>query len=213
MAKTSDHLGIEYESAKKMCMEYGIPVSVFYNRKAKGIMTLEEMLTTPVLKKRSEYINPDTGESYDSQVKLSKELGLSKSGVYARLKNGVSGADLFKDKLPRGQRFDKNYKSFTDPFGVFHKSEKAMCRYYDIDYNLYRKRIKRGISMADAITLGKKRVRRGQYTDPLGVIHEKKGDVYKYYGITRSSYEYRVNVLKMSEKEALTMPKTNTNKL
>lgn len=209
MAKCKDHKGNEYSTAKAMCMEYELPVSVFYNRKAKGIMTLEEMLTTPIMRKRCEYIDPDTGEKYKSQIELSKKLGLSKSGIYTRLKNGISGKQLFEKKIERGHRFEENYKSFTDPFGITHKNTAQMCRYYDIDYNLYRKRIRNGMDMARAIRLGQKRRKRVPITDIFGITHKSKKAMLAYYGLTYGVYEYRRNAMGLSEKEALTMPKAH----
>ena len=79
-----------------------------------------------------------------------------------------------------------------DHLGNRFKSEAEMCRYYQIGQGTFKCRIKRGMSIGEALT-NKKNDGKFQCNDHLGNVYPSVSDMCRHYKISKGSYYSRLS--------------------
>ena len=91
-----------------------------------------------------------------------------------------------------------------DHLGKTYRSEAAMCSAYHINKCTYRKRIQKGWSVEEALTLSTKiLVNRGERTDHLGNTFQSEKEMCEHYGVSQNTYRNRIRQ-GWSQEKALT---------
>ena len=139
-----DHLGKEYSSISAMCGAYGIHRNTFIFRRKKG-MTLEQALAG-----RSRTIKDHLGNTYRDKTAMCKAYGLSTSAFNKRLKAGWSLEESLT--LPWGW---SKVRACKDHLGKTYPTTQAMCGAYGIHCNTFMLRIKKGMTLEQALTTAK----------------------------------------------------------
>ena len=168
--KCVDHLGNKYASKTEMCNKYGIPVSS-YNKRIKKGLSVEQALTTT-----TKEISDHLGNKYSSITEMCNHYNISR--------------ELYTDRIARGWDVEKAltlktiefgsylYKTSYDHLGNRYKSVKEMCMVYKINTKTYLNRIKRGLSVEQALTTPTKHRNINKYIDPVTL---EEHDDLKYY--------------------------------
>ena len=136
--KIIDHLGNHYNTLGDMLKHYNLTMDVYYLRKAKGEMTLEEILTTPM---RQRKCKDHLGNEYDTCTQMCKQYNISACKFLSRIKAGWS----LEDALTIG--CNKVYDTFGNEF----KSLEEMGKYYGIKGSNFRHRVSRRFPLAEAL--------------------------------------------------------------
>jgi len=193
-----DHLGKEYKSIEEMCKAYHIHPSTYKFRISSG-MNIEKALTAP--------INANTcvdhlGNTFQSERKMCQFYNVNIATYRTRINNGLSVKDALTLEIRKHS--DKGNICY-DHLGNEYRSYNAMAKAYKIAPSVLRDRIKRGLSIEEALC--KKEVR-----DHLGNIYKSERDMCRNYNISVSSYKNRIDN-GLSIKDALTKPPSNAKEL
>lgn len=189
--KCSDHLGNEYVSIEEMCSAYGIKSSAYWWRITNG-WSIEKALTTD--KQKPSFAKKKSidhlGNEYDSIKEMCAAYGINHKVYWARIKQGWSLKDaLTEEKSEVGF----NGIRCADHLGRKYCSISEMCRAYGADRSVYQRRIDKGWSIKDALTLPyRKEVRGIECTDPLGNKYNNVKEMCEAYNIKRNTYESRI---------------------
>ena len=146
-----DHLGTKYTCVGEMLDRWGIPPKSYRYRKSRG-WSLERILTTP---SKSNHLSKECvdfrGRVFPSMTVMAKEYGVSQMSILNHMKGGRTPAESLKHILnsPYINRVVKDHlgNSFT--------SNTKMTRYWNVNYETFRDRLRRGWSLEEALT-GKK---------------------------------------------------------
>lgn len=144
-----DHLGNKYENVNQMCQAYGINVGTFYGRSRRFGWTLEDALTKPV----HNYVCDHLNNEFISAKEMCNHYGVRFDVFYRRRKLGWTLEEALTDskehELPRALPC-KDHK------GNQFSSRAEMCRYWNIDFNVYKDRAGRlGWTLEEALTIPK----------------------------------------------------------
>ena len=193
-----DHLNNEYRSVSEMCRKYGIPRQSYEQRKNKG-WNIEKILTTPV-KTKTAPCSDHLGNHYDSIKEMCEHYNITYKTYINRITNGWSleetltissrkkllepnlsmneNVDLSELKFQNGYKIIiHNQKHYIDHEGNIFKNVKSMCEYHNVSTSLFLSRLKKGMSVKEA--LYKKKVK-----DHLGNEFESKSKMRKYLNYT-----------------------------
>ncbi len=198
-----DHKGNVYASQRELAAAYNMSWSTFHNRQLLG-WNIEEILTTPVMKKRREKgktIKDHLGNTYKTKAEMANAYGISVLTLNSRiscLKMSLEQA------LTTPARSDSNlYKPCTDHLGNHYPNMINMAYAYGISDVLLMKRLEAGMSLEEALTLEKHTHDAWTVKDHLGNVYKSQSDMAKAYGLARTTLINRLNA-GMSLKDALT---------
>lgn len=145
--KIQDHLGNNFSSISEMVRHYDITRNLFYARMRMG-WSLEKILTTParpIVEKTVIY----NGKKYLNHRELAMSLGIDYKLFMNRMKRwgSIEKALLF-DRSPR------------DHLGNEFENVEEMCKYWGINKNTYKDRLKRGWTLKETLEVPPK-IRKG----------------------------------------------------
>jgi Zn-dependent peptidase ImmA (M78 family) len=178
--RCKDHLGNEYKNVNEMCRNYGISASAYRDRIKKS-MSVKDALTKPI---RTTKIKDHLGNTYANQIEMTAAYGIDPKLFTARLAKGMSIEDALT--LPR------NYtaKPSTDHLGQTFATFEDLARHYNISAAALLRRLSY-MSLEDALT--KPKGFRGEYFDHEGNCFRSKTEMCRYWGISVTTYDYRIN--------------------
>ena len=184
-----DHLGNEYRSYEAMARAYKIPPSVLRDRIKRGL-SIDEILHKKV-------VCDHFGNIYKSERDMCRNYNIPISSYKKRISDGLS----IKDALTKPPTNAKELfgKECTDHLGNVYKSQREMCKAYNLDYSTFRHRINTGMSLQKALSHNK-------VIDHTGKIFKSELGMCRAYHIDNSTYRYRRRE-GFSIEEALTIPK------
>ena len=146
-----DHKGKEYTSILEMCKAYGVSYHKFNERLKKGY-TLESALTGKnIIKNRSKEVKDFNGKKFESESAMCRHWHVNISTYKKRLKLGYSLKGALTGDNTSRSRCDTEEKR-TDHHGVVYQSTNKMCVAYGIGVVTYRSRLKRGLTVEEALT-------------------------------------------------------------
>lgn len=165
MAICEDHLGNKYSSKKIMCDHYGISYATYKRCIQKG-WTIEQALTIPFDERIPKKEN-------SKQITVKDHLG----NIYPDLKTMCEYYDIhphtYKSRIRCGWSIEKALTTpvsqhltkkrpqwcipVKDHLGNFYLSKEDMCKNYNICRSTFDERIKKGLSLKDALTKPKMR--------------------------------------------------------
>lgn len=140
--EVKDHLGNTYCNTPAMCKAYGVPVGTFVSRRRKGI-TIEQSL---VKDKYKDHL----GNPYHNKKDMCDAYGVEHTVFTRRLEKGWS----LEEALTLPWSWSK-IRACKDHKGNVYSTRKAMCRAYGIHCNTFLFRIKKGMTLEQALTTAK----------------------------------------------------------
>ncbi len=191
-----DHLGNRFISITAMCKHHGVSLTSFRHRLKRG-WSLEAALGG-----KKTVVQDHLGNWYPTMTAMAKAYGLTVSALYSRLKTGIT----LEDALTKSREELKPLK-ITDPFGKKWPSIKAMCEWYGVKLSTFKLDIKKGVSIAEALTRPRGRLGRpGHETvDHKGTTYESISEMCKAYGVAYGTYMNRI-ASGWNMEDALTKP-------
>lgn len=147
-----DHLGNKFRTVEEMAKHWGIFLRAYNKRRDRG-WSLERILTTPVrgTPEAKECVD-FKGNVFPSLQSMAKEYEVSHASILYHIRKGKTSAEALKHLLTEG----KNKRKVTDHKGSSFSSNTEMAKYYNVNLDTFRDRIKRGWSLEEALT-GKKK--------------------------------------------------------
>lgn len=146
-----DHLGTEYSCVGEMLDAWGITPKAYRYRKGRG-WSIEKILTTPIkhssLTKECMDFN---GKIFPSIALMAKEYGVTQTSIVNHMKGGKTPAESLKHILDSSAV----NRVVKDHLGNSFTSNTKMAKYWNVNYETFRDRIKRGWSLEEALA-GKK---------------------------------------------------------
>lgn len=143
-----DHLGNSFESIGDMIEHYGVTRTAYSYRKKLG-WSLEDILTKPL--KSKTVVKDHLGNEYSSLQEMTSKYPCKTSSTYrSRLSSGMSVEEALM--TPIAPRTYKSSRSCVDHLGNKFDTLKSMCEFYNIESNTYKSRIKKGMSVKEALT-------------------------------------------------------------
>lgn len=144
-----DHLGKIYESETQMCLAYNISQATFRNRIDRLGWSLDDALTKPV----HNYVRDHLNNSFVSAKEMCRYYGVKFDVFYRRRKLGWSLEEALTDSK-------KHVKPMavqcTDHKGNHFDSFAEMCRFWHIDFNVFKDRVGRlEWTLEEALTIPK----------------------------------------------------------
>ncbi|MCR5670715.1 MAG: hypothetical protein K6G10_06885 [Butyrivibrio sp.] len=219
---TEDHLGNKFKNAREMCKHYKISYAAFNGRMKAG-WNLDMALTTPAEKRKSKaayvkkdgyYVDP-WGGRFKTKSEMAEAHELNLQVLTHRLAQDWTLEEALSIKL-NGKRFPDKKRTITppnkhllDPWGMEHRSYKAMAEYHGIPPSVLIDRLGRDWPLEKALTtpiLGKNDDYHGkECCDHTGRHFTSKEKMLRFWGITKSAYQSRLKKGWTLEK-ALTTP-------
>lgn len=143
-----DHLGNKFRTVEEMVEYWGISHRSYNKRRDKG-WSLERILTTPVRKTpEAEKCVDFKGNVFPSLQSMAKEYEVSHASILYHIRKGKTSAEALKHLLTEG----KGKRKVTDHKGNSFSSNTEMAKYYNVNFDTFRDRIKRGWSLEEALT-------------------------------------------------------------
>ena len=142
------------------------------------------------------------GNQYNSILDMCRHYNIEYRAFRARLKSGMSLADALTKPLPM-YTIDK---VCMDHKGNKFNSAIEMCKHYNIDYAVFKRRMRLGWSLQRALEQPVQK--RCSVQDHKGNWFESIDKMCEYYGINRTTYVMRRKA-GLSIEEALTIPTKN----
>lgn len=180
--EVEDHLGNKFESKRKMCEYYNIAYYTYLDRLRRGL-SMEESLTSYELGKVK--CKDHLGNEFNSIKEMCKYWKVTIGAYCSRRKRGLSIEDCLT--------MESEHSSITDHLGNKFHSKSDLCSFYNIPCNTYRYRIKCGWSQEKALTTKVNgNITEESRTDYLGNQFNSIEEMCEYYGITKETYEGRI---------------------
>jgi len=179
-----DHLGNMYYSKKEMCEAYGISFDAFSARRRKG-MSLEEALTKKPFLKDPEDAIDTLGNVFKNKTAMCMHYGIPLTTYDRRLERGWSKEEALGLKERKRASFGNTV--IKDHLGNEYSSKKKMCEHYGISVYTFKDRIKKGMSLEDALKKEKRICE-----DPFGKTFQNKTEMCEFYGVRFHTYEARL---------------------
>ena len=220
-----DHRGNMYDSITEMCNFYGIAINTYCSRIKLG-WSIEEILTTPINEHRknikyisgnAKQITDHRGNMYDSISEMCRVYKITPGMYCNRVRLGWSLEEILTTPLGKRRlnvkRTSGKAKKVKDHLGNTYDSITAMYAFYGITASTYCGRIKLGWSLKDTLTIptnihrpNTKWTNGIQVMDHLGNIYGSISELCRFYNISTSSYQGRIE-RGWTLEEALTIPK------
>ena len=194
-----DHWGKAYKTKSEMAEDHGINLHALSKRLSKG-WTLEEALSIPLGGKRhpeikrkckphNKHVTDPWGKEFNNYGEMADFHNIPKDVLNDRRKRAWSLERALT--TPVGST-NSAYKVCYDHTGRQFTSEQAMCRYWKVSKAAYRARLKKGMSLKDALTTPVKQKK--QSITYNGVTYKKLSDFLEEYKITMSDYYNRTQL-------------------
>ena len=152
-----DHLGTTFNTIKEMCDFYGIKEAT-YLRRIKSGYSKEDALTIGVggIQRKSTGNQPHTEITiddikYNSISEAAEAFGLKPSTVIERLRRGWTPEESLKEELNKRVNTLEAYDHLGNKF----ISAAEMCSFYNKSYSLVKKRLYKGWTVEEALTIPK----------------------------------------------------------
>ena len=143
-----DHLGNKFNSEREMCKYWGISYNTYRARKSGG-WSLEKALTTPSKKSsKAKECKDIEGNIFPSITSMAKAYNVTQPALTYYIKKGKTPAEALKHLLTEGK---VNRKVF-DHKGTSFSSNTEMAKYYNVNRNTFRDRMKNGWTLEEALT-------------------------------------------------------------
>lgn len=184
-----DHKGLKYISVRSMCKRYGVPLSIYNTRRAKG-WDIQKSLETPCIKRIVTADNKwvdHKGNKFNSFIEMCEHWEIEPNLVNCRLTQGKSleyaltyGTKTYKDELLKSMQAEiKNMndlkkkrntrsKPFDDHLGNHFDSLSAMAEYWGVKAQTIKYRLDHGMTIEQALTAA-------GYSSNRGPRSKKKG--------------------------------------
>lgn len=147
-----DHLGNKFSSVEEMIKHWGISRRAYNKRRDKG-WSLERILTTPIKENQTAKECVDfKGNIFPSMKSMAKEYEVSHSSILYHIRKGKTPAEALKYLLTEGRVKRKVIDHKGNPFS----SNTEMAKYYNVNFDTFRDRIKRGWTLEEALTSKRK---------------------------------------------------------
>lgn len=182
MPRCTDHLGNEYPSLSAMARAYGLDPDVLKTRLRRG-WDPETALTTASTSRRTGEREDHLGNRFRDLKCMATAYGIPPTTVKNRLSRGW---DLEK-ALTAPSRVC-NRTAYCDHLGNEYPTRRALTKAYGINETTLQNRLKRGMSLEDALT----RPNLYSVTDHLGNTYPSKKEMLKAYGVPRNTFEARI---------------------
>lgn len=171
-----DHMGVEYESLKEMCLAWGVSVHTYQKRISKGF-TLEKALTES---DDTVAVTDHKGNTYPTIQSMCAAYGISLSLYFSRIKRGKSIAEVLETPI------EDNSVEYA---GKTYPSLKELAEAFNINAGTLRSRIKLGWTLEEAVTGIKKS--KACY-DHLGKEYRSQKEMCQTYGVKPEVYQSRI---------------------
>ena len=182
MPQCSDHLGNLYPSMASMAKAYKLLPKTLEARLARG-WNLRKALTTPAQSRRTGCCADHLGQKYPDMKSMAKAYNINYGCLKSRLNRGWSiELALSIGSVPHPSTV------CYDHIGYEYPSRTAMAREYGISANTLQKRLNKGVSLKQALTLMNSRV----VKDHLGKKYKSKAAMLNAYGVPRNTFDYRI---------------------
>lgn len=195
MKECYDHLGNKFKSLTDLCKAYNITRYNYRDRKNQG-WTLEEILTTDLnMHQRLHYKNNELIKRHrknNELIQICEKNNLSVDTVKSRLQKEVPYDIAISQKpIPRGAN---SKKSQTDHKGNKFDSIKEMCKFWNIEYHTFVRRIGYGKTIEEALTTPVKQRRKqsDHIYDIFGNEFTSMVDIDKCYHLPAGTYKQRI---------------------
>lgn len=195
-----DHLGNHYQSLGDMAMQYSMSLSTLSGRLHRGY-SVRKALTTPVRETRRGTIYLDhLGNTFKSFRDMAEYYNINHIVLRRRLDGGMSLEDALLTPLSKTREGIPS----VDHLGNRFKSVSALAKNYGISLCGLTLRLKRGMTLEEALTEPISATKRGvKCTDHLGIEYSSKCEMCKHYNISHQTLKGRLN-LGWSLEKALT---------
>ena len=162
-------------------------------KKVKGKGLLSKTLIDELV--QQELMVEYNGKFYSGYLSIAKDVGINYSVMYRSLADGITIDEIIKKYKPR---------RIKDHQGNYFDTTKDMLEYWGIPRRVYNKRLSKGLSLEEALTLPPANIRgTRKCKDHLGNEYASKGDMVKAYGVKYHTFAKRL-CLGWSLEEALT---------
>ena len=142
----TDHKGNKFPNIAAMCKYWGIDYSL-YNRRASYGWSIERILEKPK-QQHIRYCIDHMGNEFKDEKAMCKHWGIGQATYFYRINNGWSQKDALETKPEKkGPNVDKCYDHLGNEF----KSSKVMAEYWGVNYITFRRRIRDGWDLKDAL--------------------------------------------------------------
>lgn len=151
-----DHLGKEFKTEKEMAKHWGISLEVYKGRRRSG-WSLEKSLTTPTrLVRESIEYRDFRGRVFSSAKSMAKEYKVSSTTLLRMLDGGKSTEEVTRflsQRVVQGRRG----VTCSDHLGNSFPTKSEMLSRWGISKSTFDGRLRRGWSLAEALTGNKKK--------------------------------------------------------
>ena len=172
--------GKEYDNVKALCIKKNLNPGTIYLRLRQG-MTLEQAIDTPIKSVESVKFN---GVTYSSLKALCEEFGVSYDSIRRRLfQHGMTLEEALSKPIKESSCIPVSYK------GRKYKSIKSLCLSTGANYKTVRKRLKRGMTIEEAIDTPKGQINPIRFN---GVTYSSLVDLCKKFEISYNAIRCRL---------------------
>ena len=198
----SDHKGNMYSDIDDMCLEYGIKKTIYLSRINRG-WTVGEALTGV---RNDNVVRDHLGNIYITQKEMCEKYGIKVVTFRSRLKRGLTLEEALTTDVSHARIYiNGSLHQVTDHLGNSYTTQKEMCEKYGIKVFTFQNRLKRGLTLEEALTSEVRYARNNNHpeTDHLGNVYSDIKEMCKAYGIRVDTFKARLKSGKSLE-EALT---------
>ena len=180
-----DHLGNIFPSTAAMIRHYNVTKTILKNRLKKG-MSLEEALTTPV-QKQAKTCTDHKGNTFRSIKQMAAFHNIPEAVVRRRIEKGIATEKALTEPVKIHKQ-----KTYTDHLGNVFKSLDAMAAHHHINRATLRGRLKKGLSIEDALT---KQSQQNEKThiELFGHIYQTKDELATDYNMNTNTLKSRLS--------------------
>lgn len=213
-----DHLGNKYDTLKEMCKKYNISVGLYLYKLHCG-MSVKDALT-----KQSLTVKDHLGNEFNTVHQMCKYWGVSYGTYRNRRNHGMSLKDAItmddtgrkltvsNKTIRKSRRYKTRQGKYKDHLDILYNNFNDMCRNYGISPSTVRGRLKRGLTLEQALTSKKTLIDCNKiYVDHEGNRFTYLADMCKHWNITPQCLRDRLKQ-GYSLEYTLTMGRTKISK-
>ncbi len=186
-----DHTGADHPDVESMCRAWDVEPSTYRSRIRKG-RTLEQALTGKWPGRKCRTATDHLGNVYPSVQDMFQAYGLTKDTWSNRLGHGWPLKRILTEPV-HDNGYNRAHKGTArDHEGNEFPSIQAMCSHYGVKQSTFHNRLKRGLSLEQALTGP---TRKG---GPVAAIQDHAGRVFRsqkamcmHYGLPVSTFQSR----------------------
>ena len=205
--------GVGYKSKQDACRKNNVNYVTFRKRYEEYGWSLERSLSIPSgLTKGGQGIFSSTeikvkDKTYKSIAEAARYYNLTPETVAAALKKGATINQAFKLEI----KPTENSFNFE---GKFYRDKKHFCKKFNFPYTLLRNRLNRGLSLRQALNLGKSNIGNdGRYNKKIFKKNPELANknAYLYFAVVKidKNIRYKIGITSKSIKQRLSKEFTN----